>query len=158
MRISAGSAKGRLLKSPKKGSEIKPILGRVRQSLFDTLRPWVVGSHFLDLYAGSGTVGLEALSRGASFVCFVDKGREALRLVDANVKRLGFEEKALIYGGDILGGGLWMLKTRLPREFSMRKEKRSAGLPLAPLALGGSQTSGLGPSLPPTYPPNPTAL
>jgi len=117
MRIIAGSAKGRSLKAPSRDSSIRPILGRIKQSLFDSIRPKIMGSHFLDLYAGAGTVGLEAASRGASFVVFVENGREGLKLIAANVEKLGFKEKTLIYKADVLGNALLMLPARLPAEF-----------------------------------------
>lgn len=113
MRIMAGQSKGRKLKSPKRDSAIKPILGRMRQSLFDSLRPKIMGAHFLDLYAGAGIVGLEALSRGAQHVAFVDKGWEGIKLINANIEILKAREKATVLQGDILGGALIRLKTML---------------------------------------------
>ncbi|MBI2070769.1 MAG: 16S rRNA (guanine(966)-N(2))-methyltransferase RsmD [Elusimicrobia bacterium] len=117
MRIIAGSAKGRRLKAPKRDSMIRPILSRIRQSLFDSIRPKVMGSNFLDLYAGSGIVGLEALSRGAQFVVFVEKGREGLRLIEQNIDKLGAKQKSLILQGDILGGSLLFLRSKLEPDF-----------------------------------------
>jgi len=116
MRIIAGSAKGRRLKSPKRGSEIKPILSRTRQSFFDTVRPRLTGCRFLDLYAGSGIVGLEALSRGADLAVFVERSREGLRLLEENIRALGAEGKAEVVAGDVVGGVLFSLKNRLPKD------------------------------------------
>ncbi|MBI4369776.1 MAG: RsmD family RNA methyltransferase [Elusimicrobia bacterium] len=116
MRIIAGSAKGRRIKAPKKGSDIYPILGRVRQSLFDTIRPKITGSYFLDLYAGTGMVGIEAISRGAQMAAFVDKGREALKLIERNLKTLAITDKSVIMEGDIMGGALVLLRLKLSPE------------------------------------------
>ncbi|MEE8425578.1 MAG: RsmD family RNA methyltransferase, partial [Elusimicrobiota bacterium] len=73
MHIIAGSARGRRILTTSKNMMVKPISGRMRQSLFDILRPIVTGSYFLDLFAGTGAVGLEAFSRGAAKVAFVEK-------------------------------------------------------------------------------------
>ncbi|MBI4063561.1 MAG: RsmD family RNA methyltransferase [Elusimicrobia bacterium] len=113
MRIIAGSAKGRRLKVPKRESQIRPILSRIRQSMFDSIRPKVMASNFLDLYAGTGIVGFEALSRGAQLVVFVDKGRESLKLIEANITLMKCQDKAIVHSGDVLGGALMLLKARL---------------------------------------------
>src|SRR4029077_16353593 len=73
IRIIGGRFKGRQVVGVVKDPGVRPITGRMRQSLFDILRPWVPGASFLDLYAGSGAVGLEALSRGAGTVVFVKR-------------------------------------------------------------------------------------
>ncbi len=70
LRIIGGSFKGRLIKAPE-GAGTRPTSSRVREAAFDILSPGIAGARFLDLYAGSGAVGIEALSRGASFSVFV---------------------------------------------------------------------------------------
>lgn len=117
MRIIAGSAKGRRLKAPPRHSLMRPILSRIRQSLFDTIRPKVMACHFLDLYAGTGIVGLEAISRGANFVAFVEQSREGLRLIESNVKILSAADKTSVMSGDVLGGALNLLRARLAPDF-----------------------------------------
>lgn len=87
-RIIAGQGKGRRLKAPK-GLDTRPTGARVRQSLLDILAPRLPGSRFLDLCAGSGGVGLEALSRGAAGVVFVDQSAAAIQTVRANLETLG---------------------------------------------------------------------
>lgn len=87
-RIIAGQGKGRRLKAPR-GLDTRPTGARVRQSLFDILAPRLGGSRFLDLCAGSGGVGLEALSRGAARVVFVDPSAAAVQAVRANLEALG---------------------------------------------------------------------
>jgi 16S rRNA (guanine966-N2)-methyltransferase len=88
VRIIAGEAGGRKLKSPEtKGT--RPVTGRVREAVFSSIGDWVVDSVVGDLYAGSGSFGLEALSRGASSGVFVEKGRKALAALRQNVKAIG---------------------------------------------------------------------
>lgn len=84
-RIIGGHGKGRRLKAPR-GLATRPTGSRVRQALFDILAPRLPGCRFLDAFAGSGAVGLEALSRGASRVVLVDEGREAVEAISHNVK------------------------------------------------------------------------
>ena len=91
MRIVAGSAKGRLLAGPKGEDVIRPTSDRVRQALFNVLGQWCEGLTVLDLFAGTGALALEALSRGAAKAVLVDSGREALALCAQNAKALGFE-------------------------------------------------------------------
>ena len=88
MRIIAGSAKGRRLRSLR-GQALRPTTDRVRESVFGALGERVVGARFLDLYAGAGTVGLEALSRGAEEAVFVESHRPAGRLIAENAARCG---------------------------------------------------------------------
>jgi len=87
MRIIAGAAKGRKLLTPTAGT--RPLTGRVREALFSSLARRVPGARVLDLYAGSGSLGLEALSRGAASAVFVERGRSALRALRANVTTVG---------------------------------------------------------------------
>lgn len=85
MRVITGSAKGRTLKTVK-GREVRPTADRVKGSLFNVIGPRVVDADFLDLFAGSGAVGIEALSRGANFCVFVELMTPHLRIVEANLK------------------------------------------------------------------------
>ncbi len=87
MRIIAGVAKGRKLDVAKSGT--RPMTGRARESIFSILAQAVNGARVLDLYAGSGSLGLEALSRGASDVLFVENGRQATRILERNIDRVG---------------------------------------------------------------------
>lgn len=97
MHIFAGIFKGRNILAPK-GLKTRPTSGRLREALFNICQ----GYHqerFLDLFAGSGAMGLEALSRGAQWVTFVDNSRESIRCLSANVRALGVEDKTeIIYG------------------------------------------------------------
>lgn len=86
-RIIAGGGKGRRLKAPQ-GEATRPTGARVRQTLFDVLAPRIAGARFLDAFAGSGAVGLEALSRGASRVTLIDDAPSAVRAIRENVAAL----------------------------------------------------------------------
>ena len=86
MRIIAGAAKGRNLDAPKSGT--RPMTGRARESIFSILGHRVVGIRVLDLYAGSGSLGLEALSRGATDAIFVERSRRAGATIEANIDRV----------------------------------------------------------------------
>ncbi len=99
MRIVAGSAKGRALQGPKPTSRhIRPTADRVRETLFNVLGQWLEGQAVLDLYAGTGALGLEALSRGAGRAVLVDSDREALGLCRQNAQAVGFADQVEILG------------------------------------------------------------
>ena len=85
MRIIAGAFKGRNLKSPP-SLNVRPTSDRLRETLFNVIAPRIEDARFLDLCAGSGAVGIEALSRGASHVTFVDRSRRMCKLIEANVE------------------------------------------------------------------------
>jgi 16S rRNA (guanine966-N2)-methyltransferase len=93
MRIIAGSHKGHRIAAPK-GSETRPTSDRVRESAFNLIGP-VDGAEVLDLFAGSGAMGLEALSRGAARATFVESSREACRVINANLDKLGLRATVL---------------------------------------------------------------
>jgi 16S rRNA (guanine(966)-N(2))-methyltransferase RsmD len=95
MRIIAGLAKGRRLRTLR-GAALRPTADRVRESVFGTLGERVRGARFLDLYAGSGAVGLEALSRGAAHATFVESHRPAARLIEENAERCGVRDRARV--------------------------------------------------------------
>lgn len=108
MRIIAGIARGRRLKNPdrRRGRElIRPTADRAREAIFNVLSPNLAGGLVLDLFAGTGALGLEALSRGAKRAVFVDCNREALSLVQQNIDLCGFTEQAEVVSRD-LGRGL----------------------------------------------------
>jgi 16S rRNA (guanine966-N2)-methyltransferase len=95
MRIIAGLAKGRVLKSLR-GRAMRPTMDRVRESVFGSLGEQVRGARFLDLYAGAGAVGLEALSRGAAEAVFVESHRPAARVIEENARLCGFEGQSRV--------------------------------------------------------------
>jgi 16S rRNA (guanine(966)-N(2))-methyltransferase RsmD len=91
MRIIAGKYRGRNLKGPP-SMQVRPTSDRLRETLFNVLAPRIVGAKFLDLCAGSGAVGIEALSRGAAHAIFVDQSRKMCGLVEANLDLVGVPE------------------------------------------------------------------
>ncbi|MEW5921141.1 MAG: 16S rRNA (guanine(966)-N(2))-methyltransferase RsmD [Bacillota bacterium] len=101
MRINAGSAKGRLLKSPR-NSKVRPTADKVKSAFFNIIGNAVGGGVFLDLFAGTGNIGIEALSRGAGRCVFVDKDRSSLKLIKENLHLAGFAERALVLGYDVI--------------------------------------------------------
>jgi len=100
VRVIAGIAKGRRLKSLP-GSATRPITDRVKEALFDILWPRLEGAHFLDLFAGTGSVGIEALSRGAERAVFVDQGRKAVQLIKENLALTGLTDGARVIRQDV---------------------------------------------------------
>ena len=87
MRIIAGERKGHTIWAPK-GLDIRPTSDRVRENVFNIVAPWVEGARVLDLFAGSGAMGLEALSRGADAVVFMESDPEAVRAIERNLDKL----------------------------------------------------------------------
>ena len=100
-RITGGEWRGRLLTTPH-GMEVRPTRGMVRQALFNILGGRVTGARVVDLYAGAGSVGFEALSRGAEHATFVDRRPESLRLVAATARRLGCEDRTTLVRADAI--------------------------------------------------------
>ena len=96
MRIHSGTARGRVLKT-REGKGTRPTDARARETLFNIIGERVVGARFLDLYAGTGAVGLEALSRGAAHCTFVEQNAVACRVIRDNVKMLDWHERAQVW-------------------------------------------------------------
>ncbi len=101
MRVIAGSAKGRNLKCLK-GNTIRPTLDRVKESVFNVLGVLIQESFFLDLFAGTGSMGIEALSRGASFCCFNDVQRKSCDIIRSNIQNCQLEEKSRVFNMEAL--------------------------------------------------------
>ena len=99
MRIISGSARGRKLKELQ-GMDTRPTTDKVKESLFNIIQFELEGRRVLDLFAGTGQLGLEALSRGAEGCVFVDQRREAAALVRENVKLCRFEDRAQVVQGE----------------------------------------------------------
>jgi 16S rRNA (guanine966-N2)-methyltransferase len=99
LRVIAGKAKGRKLKSVP-GDTTRPITDRVKESLFNIIAGDVADSNWWDLFAGTGAVGIEALSRGASFVRFSDSNRVPIETIKSNVEHCGFKAQAEIRRAD----------------------------------------------------------
>ena len=99
MRVIAGSHRGRRLSGPQ-GTTLRPTSDKVRQALFSILGTQVSGSRFLDLYAGTGAVGIEALSRGASAVTFVESDPTAVQLLQKNLRTCQLLDRAQVHVGE----------------------------------------------------------
>lgn len=110
LRVVTGTAKGRKLRMVP-GDSTRPVSDRVKVSLFDILGGDVAGARMLDLFAGTGSVGIEALSRGASHLVFVDSDTRAIETIRANLQSTGLQSGAEVIRGD----GLLVLAHR-PRE------------------------------------------
>ena len=106
IRIGAGELRGRVIKAPK-GRTTRPTSARVREAIFDVLghHPThgvpLEGGHVLDLYAGSGAMGIEALSRGAARAVFVERDRKAVQTLQENLDTLGLANRARIHAQDV---------------------------------------------------------
>ncbi len=103
MRVVAGEARGRRLVAPE-GTDTRPTLDRVREAMFNSLVSLgaIEGARVLDLYAGSGALGIEALSRGAASCVFVDNGRNARHAITTNLTTTGFTEQSTVVAQDAL--------------------------------------------------------
>ena len=95
MRVIAGAAGGRRLRAPK-GDHTRPTSDRVKESMFASLGPGIQGVRALDLYAGSGALGIEALSRGAVHATFVESRRDAVNVIHHNLAALGYAGQAAV--------------------------------------------------------------
>lgn len=96
MRVIAGAQRGRRLMGPT-GPGLRPTSDRVKEALFSILSPRLVGARVLDLYAGTGAIGIEALSRGAGHATFVEPHASSLRVLRANLERCGFGGQATVH-------------------------------------------------------------
>jgi 16S rRNA (guanine966-N2)-methyltransferase len=101
MRIIAGRWRGRNITAPP-GDRTRPTTDRVREAWLSRLQHDVPGARVLDLFAGSGALGLEALSRGAAHVTFVERGSAAVRALESNIRALGAQDEVTIVKGDAL--------------------------------------------------------
>jgi len=112
LRVISGKAKGRKLRSVP-GDTTRPVTDRVKEALFNILAGDVPGSEWWDLFGGTGAIGIEALSRGASFVRFTDLNRAPIETIKANLAHCGFSSQAEVRRGDAFG----MLKGHADRKF-----------------------------------------
>lgn len=94
MRIIAGQRRGHKIEGPKASAALRPTSDLVRESLFNMVGPMMPGRTAVDLFAGTGAIGLEALSRGAEAAIFVEKDRDAVALIHGNVARLRYQDRA----------------------------------------------------------------
>ena len=99
LRVAGGEARGRRLKAPK---GIRPTQGMVKEAIFNLIGPGIADVHVLDLFAGSGALGIEALSRGAAAVTFVDREPRGLAILRQNLDALDLKERAHVVRGDVV--------------------------------------------------------
>lgn len=102
MRVISGSARGRKLKAPE-GLNTRPTTDRIKESLFNIIAADLYECRFLDLFSGSGGMGIEALSRGAKKAVFVDNNRNSVAVINDNIRATRFEDRALVLNCDISG-------------------------------------------------------
>lgn len=99
MRIIAGDYKGRRLETPD-NFDVRPTTDKVKEAMFSIISPYVVDGIFVDLFSGTGNLGLEALSRGASKCYFCDSSRTSIGIIRKNIKYCRAEEYSVVYAGD----------------------------------------------------------
>jgi len=103
IRIVSGAARGRKLFGPP-GLRFRPTTGRVKEFIFSYLGEVVKGARILDIFSGTGSLGIEALSRDAGEVVFVEKSFQSLKILEKNLKLCGFLDRAVIFRGDVFRG------------------------------------------------------
>jgi 16S rRNA (guanine(966)-N(2))-methyltransferase RsmD len=99
LKIQSGALRGRALETIP-SPLVRPILARIKKSLFDIIRPRITGANFLDLYAGTGAVGIEALSQGAAKATFVEREARCVTVIHANLEKLKIKDRATVVRGD----------------------------------------------------------
>ncbi|MBE6529583.1 MAG: 16S rRNA (guanine(966)-N(2))-methyltransferase RsmD [Ruminococcaceae bacterium] len=130
MRVITGSAKGIRLQTPE-GETTRPTSERAKEAFFSMIQFEIVGRRVLDLFAGSGQLGIEALSRGAKTATFTDSSKAAIQAVRANLKKTGFEGNTVVYAGD----ALTFLRGRAPEKYDLVFLDPPYALGLVPQAL-----------------------
>ena len=101
MRIIAGDYKGRKLETPR-DNEIRPTTDKVKEAMFSILIPYIEDAYCCDLFAGTGSLGLEALSRGARFCQFSDKERDSVSIIKTNIEKCNAREYSRLIHGDYM--------------------------------------------------------
>ena len=125
MRIIAGTARGRRLQTPAKssakhvGQAIRPTADRAREALFSIIGREIKDAIILDLFAGTGALGLEALSRGARQAVFVDNNSQAIELIKKNIELCGFSDRTLVMKRDLSKGLYFFTKKNPALKFSI---------------------------------------
>lgn len=100
MRVIAGNAKGRILKAPP-GLDTRPVTDFIKEAIFNVIGPYLNGKTFLDLFSGSGSMGIEAKSRGASKVVLVENDHRAIKVIRQNLQNCNFDQEVLVVKGDV---------------------------------------------------------
>lgn len=141
MRIITGTHRGKKLLTLE-GEQVRPTTDRVKESLFNILQFQLEGRRFLDLFAGSGQIGLEALSRGAAQAVFVDLSRDSIRVVERNIKACGFQDSARVVQSDFAA---YLRSTREKFDVAFLDPPFRSGLleQALPLAAGAMNPGGI---------------
>ncbi len=100
MRVISGTARGKRLKAPR-GMDTRPITDMIKEALFNVIGDKIITASLLDLFAGSGSVGIEALSRGAQMVVFIDNNAKSIQTIRENLSNCGFKENFELYRNDV---------------------------------------------------------
>ena len=124
MRVITGAARGRRLLTLE-GDDVRPTTDKVKESVFNIIQFDVEGCRFLDLFAGSGQIGIEAASRGAAEVTFVDSGKRSIDVVKKNLSSTGLEERATVIHSDALS---FLSRSRGPFDIAFLDPPYSTGL------------------------------
>src|SRR5690625_2719144 len=101
MRVITGKLKGRLIYTVP-SSKTRPTSDKIKESVFHVMGPYFDGGYGLDLFAGSGSLGIEAISRGMKSVTFIDRSSEAIKTIKKNIRNLNIEHQATVYRNDAL--------------------------------------------------------
>lgn len=107
MRVIAGTHRGRRIRAVK-GNRTRPTADRVKEALFNILQSRIYNSRFLDLYSGTGSIAIEALSRGAGRAVLVEEDKAALNVIAKNLSDLGLESQAVVLGREVAGSLLFL--------------------------------------------------
>jgi len=143
VRVIGGTARGRKLKAPS-GGKTRPTSDRVREAVFNVISRKLEGARVLDLFAGSGAMGIEALSRGAERAVFVESGRKTTELIRENLVACGFEKLGLVIRKKLPGGLDGIMEREGPFEIVFMDppyEKGLAAKALAELARTSSEAA-----------------
>ena len=109
MRVISGKARGLKLNTPK-NEDVRPTTDRVKESLFNIINFYVMDNNILDLFAGTGSLGIECLSRGANKCVFVDKSKESMSIVKSNIKKARVENESITLNTDFKSAILFSLQ------------------------------------------------
>lgn len=116
MRVISGIYRGRKLECLE-GRDIRPTSDRVKESLFNILSSHVIESTFFDMFGGTGSIGIEAISRGASLAVFVDESIQSIKVLRANLEKLGINEKVEVYNTDYITAVNQLFKSKKKFDF-----------------------------------------
>ena len=136
MRVIAGSARRIQLKSLE-GDATRPTLDRYKETLFNTMQTYIPGSYFIDVFAGTGAIGIEALSRGAVRAVFIENNKKALAVINENLEKTHLTENAEVIGSDAISA-LMRLEKDGPADVIFIDPPYNRGLELQTLKLLGN--------------------